>query len=342
MRCLTFAKEASNHGYVSYFLLRNPDLGVIKLINNNGHFYKNLSSPKKIIHKDQSKLKHSHWLSVSQDDDAIETISILNKIKPDWVVVDHYSLDIRWHKIVRFNFKNLLVIDDLVDRKINATLLLNQNFGISHDSYKPIINENCKTLIGPQYALLRSEFYNWRSFSIKRRSILKFNNILITMGGSDESNITLNVLKKIYKSRLIQNCKLIIIIGVSYLYKEELQTFIAQCGLSIELKVGVDNMAEIMSKSDVCIGAAGSTSWERCCLGLPTLTVGVAENQLNILKNLAKHNLTISSSLDSIEFDLENLYYEFSSVKIKEMINNMISVCDGLGASRVFNHMELQ
>ena len=46
-----------------------------------------------------------------------------------------------------------------------------------------------------------------------------------------------------------------------------------------DVRVNVSDMASLMADTDLAIGAAGSTSWERCCLGLPVLMVVLAENQ---------------------------------------------------------------
>jgi UDP-2,4-diacetamido-2,4,6-trideoxy-beta-L-altropyranose hydrolase len=102
----------------------------------------------------------------------------------------------------------------------------------------------------------------------------------------------------------------------------------------------VTNMAEIMSKSDLCIGAAGSTSWERCCLGLPTITLAIADNQINVLEELEKNACTIASNMDKIFSDFEGLLCQDQDIQLKRLSLNSVSVTDGNGVQRVLGNLE--
>ena len=50
----------------------------------------------------------------------------------------------------------------------------------------------------------------------------------------------------------------------------------------------VDNMAEFMAQSDLMLGAGGTTTWERCYLGLPSLVTAIADNQLQSCETCAQ------------------------------------------------------
>ena len=88
-------------------------------------------------------------------------------------------------------------------------------------------------------------------------------------------------------------------------------------------------MAETMSKSDLYIGAAGTTSWERCCLGLPTISFAISDNQVDVLDKLEKHACTITSNLDQICFDLDNFLSKDQSKLLKSLSSNSASISDG-------------
>jgi UDP-2,4-diacetamido-2,4,6-trideoxy-beta-L-altropyranose hydrolase len=98
-------------------------------------------------------------------------------------------------------------------------------------------------------------------------------------------------------------------------------------------------MAEIMSQADISIGAGGSACWERCCLGLPSLIVAVADNQIHIAKALdsigagvylgAWQDVDINNLKDAIKDLMIN------PVKVNEISKKSIALVDGLGASRV-------
>ena len=99
-------------------------------------------------------------------------------------------------------------------------------------------------------------------------------------------------------------------------------------------------MAEIMSKSDLCIGAAGSTAWERCCLGLPTITLVIADNQREIAEQLSQRNEAIYSNLSNLLVDFEQ-FFDISGKELQRaLITNSRQICDGLGVSRVIAALE--
>ena len=94
-------------------------------------------------------------------------------------------------------------------------------------------------------------------------------------------------------------------------------------------------MAEIMSNSDLCIGAAGSTSWERCCLGQPTITFSIADNQVEIAEQLSKKNIAIYSNLSNLLEDFDQFFGSSGKELQRVLITNSLLICDGFGAPRV-------
>ena len=99
-------------------------------------------------------------------------------------------------------------------------------------------------------------------------------------------------------------------------------------------------MAEIMSKSDLCIGAAGSTSWERCCLALPTISLAIADNQIEIAEQLGKRNVAIYSNISNVLRNFEQ-FFDFSGKELQRTLSvNASKICDGLGTVRVLEALE--
>jgi UDP-2,4-diacetamido-2,4,6-trideoxy-beta-L-altropyranose hydrolase len=232
-----------------------------------------------------------------------------------------------------------MVIDDLADRSLDCKILLDQNMGASEVAYKGKVLSDCKYLIGPKYALLRKEFQDWRQYSLNRRLRGSIQKILITMGGVDASNHTLEVIKELERSEYSADCEFTIVLGALFPHIHALEKFIKSSQLVLSVMTNVKNMAEIMSKSDLCIGAAGSTSWERCCLGLPTLTFVLAENQKTIALALDEKGAAISSNINQLRSDFE-FFFESNNNALDKLMHNSKDVCDGLGASRVIDHME--
>ena len=160
------------------------------------------------------------------------------------------------------------------------------------------------------------------------------------MGGVDISNYTLRVLKELVKSQHANTCFFTIVIGASYPYTSSLSEFIATSNLQVTVLSDVNNMAELMSESDLCIGAAGSTSWERCCLGLPTIAIAVANNQEEIAQELHKSSSAIRSNLESLVTNFDRFFKISGQDLVKKLSKNASLVCDGLGAHRVLEQLE--
>lgn len=341
MRCLTLAKALSNKGAEIFFICRNHKGHVIGIIKNSGYdvivlpFHKSVNT--------DSSLYGCSWLGDNIENDALYTLDILKKNPVDWLIVDHYSLDSRWESFLVGYYKYLMVIDDLANRKHICDLLLDQNLGRKHEEYQCIVPDYCHTLLGPTYALLRDEFILWRDYSLKRRQESKrIEQIFINMGGTDPDNITGNILNQLSSLKLGEFVKIIVVIGASFPWPDEVREIASKMKNDIDVRHNVANIAELMANSDLAIGAAGSTSWERCCLGLPSIVFAIAENQRNSASQLMKHDAAIAIEsylgLTSIIEDL--LSGSDSSMKLINSITEKSSqLVDGTGAERVANYL---
>lgn len=196
----------------------------------------------------------------------------------EWLIVDHYGIDARWESKLRNSAKRIMVIDDLADRVHDCDLLLDQNLqGVTEDRYKDLVPPQCTRLLGPKYALLRPEFARIRETLRMRDG--KVRRILVFFGGSDPSNETAKALEAI---QLLDRPDIAIdlVVGSSNPHRDEVKQICAALpNAAFHCQVG--NMAELMAEADISVGAGGSAMWERCALGLPTLVVCVAENQLS-------------------------------------------------------------
>ena len=327
MRCLVFAKKMQENGENVSFICRKHSGNLINKIrtHNFNVFELELLENSKI----DNKLAHSHWLGVTQHQDAKECIDILQSKEIDWLIVDHYSLDEDWHNELNKYCNKLMVIDDIADRKFQCDVLLNQNLGICKDDYKDKVPNNCELLLGCDYALLRTEFLKLRGEALeKRKNTKEIKNILISMGGSDIQNRTYDVLQEID-----DNLNIVVVLGGSSPHNEMIKSYAQNNKDNKNIKVIIDanNMSELMFKADLAIGAGGSTSWERCCLGLPTLLLITAENQRKIAENLVK--LGAVKIINNLKEDLQNMLNDF--FLWKSMSKKAQFVCDGLGVKRI-------
>ncbi|RAR56779.1 UDP-2,4-diacetamido-2,4,6-trideoxy-beta-L-altropyranose hydrolase [Onishia taeanensis] len=303
MRCLTLAEALRKQGAECHFLCREHAGHLIDAIEARGFNAHRLldeslyrtSAPTRDLQPD-----HAHWLGTSWESDAEACGPLIVQLAPDWLVVDHYALDARWEAAVLPEQTRLLVIDDLADRAHCAHLLLDQNLGREAEDYIGLVPAECRVLAGPQFALLRPEFAERRESSLARRHRHPaVKRLLISLGGVDKDNSTGQVLDALNACDLPNDLEITVVMGATAPWLEEVKTRAVELPWSTEVVVNVSDMARRMAEADLAIGAAGSTTWERCCLGLPTLMLVLAENQQHIAQSL--HNAGAALTLGSID-----------------------------------------
>lgn len=340
MRCLTLANALSSVGAKCQFITRSHEGNIAGHIEAAGYTCHLL--PVATSAASQENKGYALWLGCTQQQDAIETLAIIEGSKPDWLIVDHYALDEDWELLIKKAVTHLMVIDDLANRNHQCDLLLDQNLGRSDEDYQPLIPAHCQRLYGPQYALLRPEFSLQREASLAKRKSGKCESVLITLGGVDKDNITGQVLNAIMHSTLPLSCHINIVMGASAPGIAQVKQAAEQLPWKTHVLVGVNDMASLMAKSDLAIGAAGSTAWERCALGLPTIMIVIADNQYVIAKHLEeKKACVVIWQPQQISVAIPSLLAEL--VSDKETLPHMAQICanitDGVGVGRVIEAM---
>ena len=284
MRCLTLADELKPHCDQIHFVSRHLPEHLRSMLTAKGYEYTLLVSVQKDTVLDKS-LAHADWLEVNQEQDAIDSIQKLSDETWDWLIVDHYALDIKWETAMRPYSKHIMVIDDLADRKHDCDLLLDQNY--YHDieqRYQGLVPEHCVTLLGPAYVLLRPEFADARQRLRGRNGTVQ--RIMVFFGGSDPTNQTQKAVEAL-KQLNRPDIGVDVVVGSVNPYRNIIQALCAELP-NVIFHCQVSNMAELIINADIGIGAGGSAMWERCCLGLPTITVVFAANQERTTEDVAR------------------------------------------------------
>jgi len=345
MRCLALAEWLYSNNVSSLLLTKFPnELIELKVNQLKGKviYLPDSSSP-----PDDFYL-HSKWLDGSEDDDARlcraaieQEIQYIGK-SPLFILVDHYALAAPWEKELS-QYAKILVVDDLSDRPHACTWLVDQTFGKTEVDYLSLVPDETQLLIGPKYALIRREFIEAPA-SFQRNFPKSEVRVLLSLGGVDKDNVTSMLLSFIENSRNIYKKKIImtVVTSKSNPNLEDLKTTILHMK-NISLLVNVNNMSELMTNHDVCIGAAGSTSWERCVMSLPTLSIVLAENQKTISKNLAEAGAILDLGLVA-DITKANFFEVFNSLISNIELYNSISkksktLCDGLGCQRIIKEV---
>lgn len=278
MRCLSLASMVRRRGAQVVFLSRALPPGLEPLIVERGASVHVLEGP---------SAPSSAPFFVDVDGDARQVLDWARAHGPvDGLVVDHYGLDARWESTVRGAFGRVLVIDDLANRPHDADLLLDQNLWHSGASrYDPWVSASCRRFVGPQFALLRDEFSAARK-RWPREPITRVEHVLVNFGGADPGDMTARALAALElagPSGLAVDA----VVGAAYPHLEALQERWGAAE-SVTIHVQSRRMGELMARAQLAIGAAGTTSWERCYLGLPGLLTSIAENQQQSLEILAE------------------------------------------------------
>lgn len=347
MRCLTLADALAAQGAECHFICREHSGNLTKHIRNKGYRVSVLPVLEQAIAspstEDEPQLTHAHWLGASWQQDADACTTILAEQHPDWLIVDHYALDARWEKALKAHYRKLMVIDDLADRPHTCQLLLDQTFGRDAGDYQLWVPADCMLLCGSRYALLRPEFAALRPCSLRRRSNPQLRQLLITMGGVDKDNATGQVLEALKSCVLPDDCHITVVMGATAPWLDDVRQLAAQMRWPTEVRVNVSDMAQQMADSDLAIGAAGATSWERCCLGLPTVMLVLAENQRQVARGLEQAGaVQVLQNPQQIHESLPVLLRLLlsSSERLSIMSRAAAAIADGNGVAAVIQYLE--
>lgn len=362
MRCLTLARALREAGAECHFLCREHPGNLTEMIQSegfavhrlplDGHDDADQLSPLNERHTSEAAkeaqphgangmTEHSYWLGARWQDDAEACRTILEGLTPDWLIVDHYALNACWEKTVLPQGTRLMVIDDLADRPHIADILLDQNLGRDKKDYENLIPTRCRCLIGPRYALLRPEFAELREASLgRRREPFEPKQLLISLGGVDKDNATGAVLDALKSCGLPGACHITVIMGASAPWLDTVRAKAGELPWGCDVVVNVTDMARRMTQADLAIGAAGSTSWERCCLGVPTLMLELAENQKSIAEALHQAGAAYNLGKPDAVNHLSGIWEKHIRPKTLAQMSHIASrLVDGNGLRRLVKLM---
>ena len=288
MRCLTLAGRLCGGADVP-FICRDIDGNLSRLVSEQG--YDLILLPR--AERDDTLTGYAAWLTVPQEHDAADTIAAMaahGLSHVDMLVVDSYAIDITWEKRLRTMASKIFVIDDLANRHHDCDILLDANFYSDGGAnrYDGLVPNQCKKLIGPQYVLLRDEFYAVREKQPVRDG--NIHRVLVFYGGSDMTDETTKAINAITKLKenfrqglmndlcIDENFTADIIVGGSNSNADKIK-ILCDAYDFLTYHFQVSNIAHMMAKADIMIGAGGTTTWERCYMGLPAIVTAVADNQ---------------------------------------------------------------
>ena len=339
MRCLALAEALRERGAQTRFVCREHSGHLVSLLQQKGMPVTVLPAPApggKTPGED-----YAVWLGVTQDADVRQTIGALNGEKPDWMVIDHYGLDIDWQQRLRQHAGKLMVIDDLANRHHECDVLLDQNYSVDGERrYAGLVPNTCKVLVGPRYALLRPEYAAYRRTLRQRDGRVK--RVLVYFGGSDQRNMTGLTLDALSQAALC-HLEVDVIVGANNPHREQVEKQAEERPQTV-IYGPRPHLADLMAQADLAIGAGGATTWERMCLGLPSIVVSIAENQRGACEALSQSEMIqyVGDATSVCVGELAGAIAQFAegSDRLLALSTRNRLLVDGYGTSRIIDTLE--
>jgi len=262
----------------------------------------------------------------------------------DAMIVDHYGLDKVFETESRRLARSVVCIDDLADRGHDCDILLDQSLGRNAEDYQSLVPSGARVLIGPSYALLRPEFSELRHEALARRIRQDFvpQRVLLSFGATDAQNVTSRAIQAL-KEPMFSRLEVDIVLSSAAPHIESVRK-LADVRTNTILHVDTDAVAALMAAADLALGAGGVTTWERCAVGLPSIVVVTASNQVAQIRaaEAAGAVVVLGDASDvSVSDFIEVLQRMLSDTeRLRAMALQAASVCDGQGCGRVVEELE--
>jgi UDP-2,4-diacetamido-2,4,6-trideoxy-beta-L-altropyranose hydrolase len=332
-RCLSLAKVLADHGVHSTFVCRQlPDLLAAR-IQSHAHELIELPALQAWGLKKKADGTADH-AGVEQEEDARQTKNALLGRRFDVTIVDHYALDFRWENALREITSMIMVIDDLADRRHECDLLLDQNYYADLDSrYDGLLTRETHRLLGPRYALLDPQFASARLNLDAARA----ERLFVSVGASDPFRICMKVVDSLHRcAPPFLGAE--IVAGSDRAAANDARSLAG--GLpSVAVHEYIDNIASVMARCTMAIGAGGSSTWERCAIGLPSIVIIAADNQRKMAVDLAQTGVIVLLG-EGKDVSAESIYSALAELRRDaprrtHMRLDGMNLVDGEGSYRV-------
>lgn len=267
-------------------------------------------------------------------------VQILERYVPEYVVVDSYYVTKEYFNWLK-KYGKIIYIDDRADFAYPVDVLVNYNIFANQIDYEGIYRVEGvnlpKLLIGAEYIPLRKEFQDAEE-RIQPEIVQK---VLVSTGGADAEHVMLNFIKylqsKVYTAA---DCEYHLILGAMNEDVKEISQMTKDME-GIVLHQNVKSMKALMTECDMAISAAGSTLYELCACGLPTITYTLADNQIPAEQAFAEQEIMMSAGdYRTVEDFYKTLFLQMEKVKKDyslriRMASNGYQAVNRNGASRL-------
>lgn len=340
-RCLSLAEALAAQGAAVTMVVRRLDDVAPHLLEARPYSVRWLPAPGPDDAPEADVPPHAAWAGVGWQRDADETAAALRADAPQWLVIDHYAFDARWHDALRQALGcRLLVIDDIADRALAPDIVLDHNWAEDHRAkYRGRLTREPRWLTGPRFALLSAAYRD----APRYRFHPEVRSIGIFMGGTDPGGASARVLRCVREEVGFRGPVEV----VSTSANPHLAALRAACEAlpGTTLTLDLPDLAAFFARHDLQIGAGGGATWERCCIGVPAIALVVAANQAPGTSALDRQGALLAARLPDVPMThvarearslAEMVRLLLEDAKARQRIGEAAAaLVDGRGAQRV-------
>ncbi|MDC3175772.1 UDP-2,4-diacetamido-2,4,6-trideoxy-beta-L-altropyranose hydrolase [Prochlorococcus sp. AH-716-D13] len=320
-RCLNLANYLIKRGISSLFICQELVGFDKKLLENSFHKFKLLPATDNLI------------------EDARNTSDLITQEQKETntLIIDHYRIDFEWETFLKNYVNRLIIIDDLANKLHNCDVLINQVYNVEKKIYKNLVNDECKLFLGSKYIMLKNNFKKIRETIDFEKLDQKITNIHLFFSTSDELGLTIKYSKLLTEN--FPNINLHISVGNQFKYLEKLIELQKKTNRIFWIKNN-SNMEKQMSYCQVAIGTPGMTTWERACLGLPSMQMGITDYHDEIMNKLSDYGICnwlghVNKLNDEIFINKCKLFFK-DKLSLKKMSKKCLNTVDGEGMERIY------
>ncbi len=257
----------------------------------------------------------------------------LGTTKHDLLVVDDYGADVTMEAGLRHLFRRIAVIDDLADRAHEADVLIDPGFERRAEDYDGLLPPGALRLVGPAYALVRPAFAARRAAALARPLAETPARVFAGFGLGDAGGIAARAVRWIRAA--LPEAHIDLAVGAD---AESLPALEAMADPALHLHVDAADPAALMTGADFAVGAGGASTWERACLGLPSLAVVLADNQRAMIRRMAAAGALLAVDLaePAVEIRVGEALAQLCAPETRRALRaRSAALCDGQGSGRV-------
>ncbi len=326
MRCMSIADAFLDAGEECFFLLAD-------------------ASAKEIVEKRGFRVfvMGTHFDCVEEE--LPEIWSVVVRLRPKCIVVDSYFVTERYLKLLG-DLCRVVYLDDLAAFAYPVDGLVNYNiYGVDMDYAALYRNRGTKLpqcILGSWYAPLRREFRDIPACAVKE----DVEDVLVSAGGADSIHLILGLARFLTgRPECVRGLRFHIVLGAMNTDKDEVRDLVSGMG-NVVLHLAVQDMGALMCGCDLAVSAAGSTLYELCACGVPTVTYVLADNQMLGAKAFKRAGAMVSlGDIRGNMGEAANMVIEAvlglkgNFYKRKRMAWRMRELVDGYGAERLVGEL---